>query len=158
MTQAEFEARFVAMQDTLYRVSATLLPQMCDREDAIQECVYRALIKRERLRNDAAMRAWVVRILINECYQVMRRRKREFPVETLPEGEVEAGADLEVRQTLMALPPALRLPVELHYIEGYKIEEIARMLRVPSGTVKSRLSRARKAMRETWDERGLVRT
>lgn len=47
---------------------------------------------------------------------------------------MEAGADLEVRQTLMALPPALRLPVELHYIEGYKIEEIARMLRVPSGT------------------------
>ena len=35
MTQAEFESRIIAMQDTLYRVSATLLPQMCDREDAI---------------------------------------------------------------------------------------------------------------------------
>ncbi len=152
MTQAEFESRIIAMQDTLYRVSATLLPQMCDREDAIQECIYKALSKREKLKSDEAMQSWVVRILINECYQQMRRRKRLIPVETLPEGEVEPGADVEVRRALMSLKPELRVPLELHYIEGYKVEEIARILRLPAGTVKSRLSKGRRTMRREWSE------
>ena len=152
MTQAEFESRIIAMQDTLYRVSAMLLPQMCDREDAIQECIYKALSKREKLKSDEAMQSWVVRILINECYQQMRRRKRLIPVETLPEGEVEPGADVEVRRALMSLKPELRVPLELHYIEGYKVEEIARILRLPAGTVKSRLSKGRRTMRREWSE------
>lgn len=152
MTQAEFESRIIAMQDTLYRVSATLLSQMCDREDAIQECIYKALSKREKLKSDEAMQSWVVRILINECYQQMRRRKRLIPVETPPEGEVEPGADVEVRRALMSLKPELRVPLELHYIEGYKVEEIARILRLPAGTVKSRLSKGRRTMRREWSE------
>lgn len=152
MTQAEFETRIIAMQDTLYRVSATLLTQMYDREDAIQECIYKALAKREKLKSDDAMQAWVVRILINECYQQMRRRKRLIPMETPPEGEVEPGADAAVRQALMRLKPELRVPLVLRYIEGYKVEEIAAILRLPAGTVKSRLSRGRRALRIEWDE------
>ena len=152
MTQAEFETRIIAMQDTLYRVSATLLTQMCDREDAIQECIYKALAKREKLKSDDAMQAWIVRILINECYQQMRRRKRLIPMETPPEGEVEPGADADVRQALMRLKPELRVPLVLRYIEGYKVEEIAAILRLPAGTVKSRLSRGRRALRIEWDE------
>ena len=112
MTQAEFETRIIAMQDTLYRVSATLLTQMCDREDAIQECIYKALAKREKLKSDDAMQAWVVRILINECYQQMRRRKRLIPMETPPEGEVEPGADADVRQALMRLPFFLQINIK----------------------------------------------
>ena len=98
------------------------------------------------------MQSWVVRILINECYQQMRRRNRLIPVETLPEGEVEPGADVEVRRALMSLKPELRVPLELHYIEGYKVEEIARILRLPAGTVKSRLSKGRRTMRREWSE------
>lgn len=158
MTQTEFEARIVAMQDTLYRVSATLLTQMCDREDAIQECIFHALKKRDRLRDDGAMQAWVIRILINECYQLMRKRKRLVPVETLPEGETEEGADRDVRRALMTLEPSLRLPIVLHYIEGYKVNEVARMLRLPAGTVKSRLARGREALRREFEEGGRVRT
>lgn len=133
MTRDEFEARIVAMQDTLYRVSATLLPQMCDREDAISECVCKALAKRDKLKNDAALEAWVIRILINECYQLLRRRKRLIPMETLPEEQIEPGADMEVRRALMALRQDVRLP---------------------AGTVKSRLARGRRQMREEWFEEG----
>lgn len=154
MTRDEFEARIVAMQDTLYRVSATLLPQMCDREDAISECVLKALAKRDKLRNDAALEAWVVRILINECYQLLRRRKRMIPMETLPEEQIEPGADMEVRRALMALKRDVRLPMILRYIEGYRVEEIAAILRLPAGTVKSRLARGRRQMREEWFEEG----
>lgn len=66
MTQAEFTGRVVAMQDRLYRVSTTILPQLCDREDAVQGAIERALRKRERLRDERALEGWLVRILINE--------------------------------------------------------------------------------------------
>lgn len=52
----------------------------------------------------------------------------------------------------MSLKPELRVPLELHYIEGYKVEEIARILRLPAGTVKSRLSKGRRTMRREWSE------
>ena len=147
MTQAEFEERIIALQDTLYRVSATILPRQCDREDAIQECVLKALEKREKLREDKALRAWVIRILINECYLLLRRRKREMPVDCLPEREAPADADPRVFRLLFSMEEKFRLPMVLHFVEGYQVNEIARMLRLPPGTVKSRLHRGRERLR-----------
>ena len=77
MTDAEFAARVIAMQDTLYRVSTTILPRLCDREDAVQSAIEKALRKRGRLRDEAALEKWLTRILINECYTIHRRRRRE---------------------------------------------------------------------------------
>ena len=67
MEKEAFERELLALTDTLYRVSASILPRQCDREDAIQESILTALQKRERLRDDGALRAWVVRILVNNC-------------------------------------------------------------------------------------------
>jgi len=149
MTKEEFERRIVGMQDTLYRVSATILKQNCDREDAIQECVYRALKKRDGLRDDRAMQSWVIRILINECYVILRRSKREQPMEQLPEPEPQTGpgGDRQAMRLLYSLSEELRLPMVLYYVEGYSVKEIARILRIPQGTVKSRMNRARKKMK-----------
>lgn len=148
MTREEFETRMIAMQDTLYRVSATLLRAPCDREDAIQECIYKALLKREKLREDAAMQSWVIRILINECYAILRRAKRERPQEEMPERAVPEDANPEVFEALFSLDGKYRLPLVLHYVEGYSTEEIARMLRLPAGTVRSRMTRGRQKMKE----------
>ena len=76
MTDAEFAARVIAMQDTLYRVSTTILPRLCDREDAVQSAIEKALRRRGRLRDAAALEKWLTRILINECYTIHRRRRR----------------------------------------------------------------------------------
>ena len=149
MTKEEFERRIVGLQDTLYRVASTILPRPCDREDAIQECVYRALRKRDSLRSDEAMRGWVIRILINECYVILRRTWRERPVDELPEPEPQPDPDAnpDLYRALFSLKRELKLPLMLHYVEGYSIEEIARILRVPPGTVKSRMARARKKLK-----------
>ena len=154
MTKEEFEARIIAMQDTLYRVSATLLRQNCDREDAIQECIYRALRKRDSLRDDRFMQSWVIRILINECYAIHRRAKWERPSEKLPEPPPMSGpdADPEVFRALFSLEEKMRLPMVLHYVEGYSVEEIARIMRVPVGTVKSRLARARERIKQEMEK------
>lgn len=157
MTSDDFASRIVAMQETLYRVSYSILPLSCDREDAVQEAIQKAWQQREKLRKEEAMQPWVTRILINECYALLRRKKREVPMEALPEREAPAGADTSLHQLFLSLEDALRLPAVLHYIEGYEVKDIARILRLPAGTVKSRLHRARKKMKETWDRQEVCR-
>ena len=151
MTQAEFADRIVAMQDTLYRVSTTILPQLCDREDAVQGAIEKAWQKQNKLRDDRSMRAWVIRILINECYIILRRRKREQLSDALPERETAPDALPDVYQLFTSLDEKYRLPMVLHYVEGYSVEETARMLKLPQGTLKSRLYRGRQLLRNTPD-------
>ncbi len=152
MTSQVFAQRIVAMQDTLYRVSYGLLSRACDREDAVQECIRRSWEKREQLKNDAYMQTWVIRILIRECYAVSRSVRREIPTETLPQRDVSPGADPTLHDAVLDLPEKLRIPVVLHYMEGYELREIAAMLRVPQGTVKTRLYAARKQLKATLGE------
>ena len=152
MTSEEFTQRIVAMQDTLYRVSYGILPKACDREDAVQECIRKAWEKREQLRADAYMQTWVIRILIRECYGVARSVKREIPVDTLPMGDISPAGDPMLHDAVLNLPEKLRIPVVLHYMEGYELKEIAAMLRLPQGTVKTRLYKARRQLKATLGE------
>jgi len=147
VNKTEFESRIIAMQDVLYRVSVTILREPKDREDAIQECILKAIVKREKLKDDRAMQAWVIRILINECYAILRKNRRMIPLDKLPEREAENGGDPEVFRMLFSLPDKLRLPMVLYYVEGYSTEEIAKMLSVPAGTVRSRLTRGREKLK-----------
>ncbi len=148
MTSEEFEQRIVAMQDTLYKVSYSLLPMMCDREDAVQECIRKAWEKRDQLRTDAYMQTWVVRILIHECYRLSRRSKREFPSEEVPRRDVSPMRDHDLHDAILKLSEKLRIPVVMHYMEGWELKKIAAVLRLPLGTVKTRLSKARKQLKD----------
>lgn len=158
MTHEEFAERITAMQGTLYRVSYSILPQLCDREDAVQSCIEKAWRKQGTLREESRLESWVIRILLNECYTLLRRRKREIPVETLPDMEAPPDADPDLYRFFTALPDKLRVPMVLFYVEGYGVEAISSTLRLPLGTVKSRLSRGRALMRrdetlkEVWDQ------
>lgn len=152
MTQAEFNARIVAMQDTLYRVSTTILPQLCDREDAVQGAIEKAIRKRHTLRKDNALKAWLTRILINECYSLLRRRKRELLFDDVPEREVAQDANPDLYQLFTSLEETYRLPMVLHYVEGYTVDEICRMLRMPKSTLKSRLYRGKQLLRKALEK------
>ncbi len=148
MTQAEFADRVVAMQDTLYRVSTTLLPQLCDREDAVQSAIEKAFRKRERLRNAQSLEPWLTRILINECYSLLRRRKKETLLEDFSDREAAPDAQPDIYRLFTSLTDKYRLPMVLYYVEGYPVEEVAALLRLPKGTVKSRLHRGRQLLRD----------
>ena len=152
MTQAEFNARIVAMLDTLYRVSTTILPQLCDREDAVQEAPEKALRKRHSLRKDSALEAWLTRILINECYSLLRRRKREMLFNDVPEREVAPDANPDLYRLFTSLEKTYRLPMVLHYVEGYTVDEICQMLRMPKNTLKSRLYRGKQLLRKVLEK------
>ena len=152
MTGEDFAERIVGMTQMLYRVSYAMLALPCDREDAVQECLRKAWQMRDRLREERYMKTWVTRILINECHNIQRRYRREAPQEALPERIAPPGADRDLHDALLRLEPKWRIPIVLHYMEGYSVEEIARMLRLPQGTVKSRMLRGRKVLKEMLSE------
>ena len=147
MTQAEFARRTVAMQDTLYRVSCTILPQLCDREDAVQSAIEKALRKRLLLRNDDALEAWLTRILINECRNIQRKRKRIVSLDALPETPVPAH-DPTLSLAMQRLPEKLRLPLALHYIEDMPYAQISQILHLPQTTIVGRIHRAKQQLRK----------
>ena len=140
------------MMQTLYRVSYAQLSQSCDRDEAVQECLCKAWQKRNQLQDERYMQTWVIRILINECHNIQRKRGRELPLEALPERAAPADAEPELHDALLALEESLRLPLVLHYIEGFTTEEIAQILRWPQGTVKSRMMRGRRELKKMLSE------
>ena len=147
MTYDEFSTRIVAMMQTLYRVSYAQLSQSCDRDEAVQECLYKAWKKRHQLKDERYMQTWVIRILINECHNIQRKRGRELPLNEVPERVAPADADFELHDALFSMDETLRLPIMMHYIEGFSIGEIAQILRWPQGTVKSRMLRGRQKLK-----------
>ena len=150
MRTEEFTQAILGMTDTLYRVAATQLRQRADQEDAVQEALRRAWEKRHKLREERYMQTWVIRILLNECHRMQRRMARTVPTEEITAVHRDEG--FELKDVLCQVEERYRMPVLLHYIEGYSVAEIAAMLRIPQGTVKSRLARGRKALKELLDE------
>ena len=148
MTNDDFAARIIQMQGTLYRVTCAILRDHADREDAVQSAIEKAWRKRGLLRDKSKMQPWVTRILVNECYSILRHQARVTPIETLPDGPAPEGADPDLYRFFTTLPDALRLTMVLHYLEGWDVKDVARIQRLPVNTVKSRLMRGREKLKE----------
>lgn len=148
MTRQKIAERIIAMQETLYRLSTMLLRQECDREDAVQSCIEKAWRKQRQLRQEEALRGWVIRILINECHTILRQKARLTPMETLPEQEAPPDADPNLYAFFTGLPEKQRVPMVLFYVEGDSVEEIASTLKISPGAVKARLHRGREKMKQ----------
>lgn len=157
MEEERFVSEIRAMERTLYRVSRSYLhsPEEC--ADAVQEALTKAWAKRATVQ-PAYFRAWLTRIVINECRNIQRKNRRVRPSEQAEETEISTQDEPEraqaLRERLLALPEKLRTPLLLHYLEGFSLEEMARMLRLPQGTVKSRMHRARKILRLEMEKEG----
>ena len=92
-------------------------------------------------------RPWLTRIVINECHNILRKQAKYTLMAEVHDGAVCPTPDGDLHQVIDALPEALRLPVILHYVEGYSGKEIASLLRIPLVTVRNRLYSARKKLR-----------
>ena len=153
MDKQEFTGRVQAISDNLYRIACGQLRDHNDRCDAVQEAVLKAWSSRYILRDTRYFETWLIRILINECHMIQRRKARVMPAEYIPEPITEnSDSTSGLREAILALPEKLRMPVILHYMEGYDSKEIARMLRIPAGTVRTRLMRARNQLKLYLDD------
>ena len=140
----------------LYRLAYAWTGNVALAEDLAQETLVKAWHKRAQLRDAAASRGWLFSILANCHIDHLRRHQEMEDVDTLPltdESSPEAETDRRtivdrVRTAVAALPPGQRQVITLVDLEGLSYTEVANVLKVPIGTVMSRLCRARKALRK----------
>jgi len=146
-----FIGEVTAMERTLYRVSRSMLNSWADCADAVQEALKKAWEKRGRA-EEAYFRAWLMRIVINECRNVLRHKRRMVIMAEVPQCNMTEAPDTALRDAVMRLPEKFRLPLILNCLEGFTVAEAARLLTIPEGTVKWRLSKARELLRKELDE------
>ncbi|MCL2697348.1 MAG: sigma-70 family RNA polymerase sigma factor [Oscillospiraceae bacterium] len=145
METGEFTRLVIDAEPTLYHISKSILKNDHDCADAVQEAIITAFGKLGTLKHEEFFKTWLCRILINECYKIHRHKRRIISFDDYMKHEQEADCtqNTELYLALMKLGEKHRLVTVLHYIEGFRTSEIAVMLKIPEGTVKSRLSKAR---------------
>src|SRR6266571_9368932 len=160
-TRREFEERLAECGPLAYRVARGVLRNTADAEDVAQEALLRAYKSFERLRDRNRFRGWLVRISFRLALDRLRsakRRERRDQLWSQPAHlppavnaeDIAASNQFQghLERALEELPEKLRLVLLLSAMDGYTIEEIASMVGVPIGTVKSRIFIARKKLAE----------
>ena len=135
---------------TVYRLALCRMQNISDAEDVYQE-VFLQLWKQEAEAWPAQrVKAWLIRTTLNRCADLhhFRLRRPELALEEVPELAQPDNRAEELWAAVARLPEAGRTVVHLYYAEGYSAEEIARMLRIPAVTVRTRLHRARKRLKD----------
>lgn len=156
--EREFEERLSECGPLAYRVARAVLRNSAEAEDVGQEALLRAYRRFHRLRDRNKFRGWLVRIAFRLALDRVRSAKRREQRETLwarpvpvPNTEdLAASAEFQAHldRALEELPAKFRLVVLLSAMEGHTLEEVAAILALPIGTVKSRLFLARKRLAE----------
>ncbi len=156
MTKEQLGELILDSERQLYSTAKSLLSDDQDCADAIQEAIVKAFSNISTLRNDKYAKTWLIRILINECYTLLRKSSRLVSLDGMPE--------LQERETLQktdyndlyaavgSLKEELRLPIILYYIDGFSIREIAQILEISEGAVQKRLARARGKLKHSLQE------
>ena len=134
----------------IYRVARGILSNEHDIEDAIQNTIIKAYEKINTLKKNEFFRTWLVRILINECNEIIRMNKRVVSINESNHEERynDCYENIDLTKAINSLSEELRVTTVLFYFEDMSIKDIALILNIPNGTVRSRLSRARKILRE----------
>lgn len=142
-----FSFAFTQYTDTVYRVAVHNTRCKSDAEDITQEVFVKLLESSKKFKDGEHLKAWLIRVTINECRTLMRKYSRE----TEQSAEIADCAVYDgnsVLEAVKALPENYRNAIYLHYYEGYTAKEIGKILDAKENTVLSWLSRGRAALRK----------
>lgn len=142
--------------DAVYRLALCRLQNRDDAQDVFQE-TFLQLFREERAASwdEERLKAWLLRVAINKCIDIGRHRKAHgcISLDELPEYAGNTSLEyLELWDAVNRLPEKQRLIFHLYYSEGYKTDEIAGIIKVPSSTVRVNLNRARKQLRKELND------
>ncbi len=155
MTKEKLGSLIIEWEEGLYRVAKTLLYNDEDCGDAIQESIVKAFSNLHALKKDKYVKTWFTRILMNECYAIMRKEKKLVSLETVPEKEAYVREDYsDLYMAVSSLPEEMRMAVVLYYGEGFSVKEIACIEDTTESAVKNRLLRARKKLKSQLSHSG----
>ena len=154
MDKQEFTRLAELYMDTVYRVARTGSRNDADAEDITQTTFLKLLSHSGRFNDDDHARRWLIRVAVNESNLLWRRRRREDCLETDEELTVQydlTEKDSELFSALAQLPQEYRQIVHLYYFEDYSTKEIAKLMNISDENVRTRLSRARKMLKQVLD-------
>ena len=152
MTKEKFSDLILECEQTMYRVSMSMLRNESDSEDAVQTAILAAYEKLYTLRREEYFKTWLIRILINVCNKQLKFRSRHTELNDEHEAK-STDTSSDVRYAIEKLPEKIRQAVVLYYIEGFSVGEVKQIMKIPEGTVKSRLAKGRELLREELKER-----
>lgn len=148
MTREEFtEAVFLA-ESSLYRVAKSILHNDEDCADALQSTILIAYTKLDTLKHEQYFKTWLTRILMNECFKMLKEKTAQIPYEPYMAEQKQDESVSQVYDVLMELEEKYRIPFVLFYVEGYSVFEIHQMLDISVSNVKIRLHRARRVLQD----------
>lgn len=130
--------------NTLFKICLVLLCNEADAQDAVQESFCKYWQYHKKFKDAEHEKAWLIRVAINQCKDIRRFQKRH-PVINIDDLTDYYATEQqgEVLKEILELPEKMKLVLNLFYMEGYHIDEIARILRISENAVKKRLQRGR---------------
>ena len=140
-----------AYGDLLFRLCLIMLGNTADAEDALQETFIKYMRKAPVFKEAEHEKAWLITTARNQCRDILRFRTRhpQTDIETLQEASFEPSSS-GILEALMSLPEKFCVVLTLHYVEGYRVEEIARMIHKTPSAIKMRLQKGRKLLEEKY--------
>lgn len=150
MNKKQFTTQVLEAEKSLYHIAKSILGNDEDCADAMQNAILHAFEKLYTLRDEKYFKTWLTRILINECNHIIRSRKEQIPYEDYYEVQTRAEQEdySSVYEAVMELEDHYRTPLILFYVEGFSVKEICQILKLSQSTVKTRLYRGRKLLKE----------
>ena len=147
MTKEKFTELILENEEMMCKVAMSMLRNEKDCEDAIQSAIMTAYEKLSALKHEEYFRTWLIRILINNCNKQLRQRKRTAELTEVQAVSTSSVEEVEVRAAVESLPIKIRQVIILYYSEQFTTKEISEILKIPKGTVLSRLDKGRKLLK-----------
>ena len=150
MTKKQYEDEVERLAPSLRRIAYSIVRNEHDAQDAVQHALLAVWARRECV-EFARLKPYLTRAVMNACRDIQRARQKAIPMKEMPEMGYQPP-DGVLADAVERLPEELRLPLLLHYMEGYKLAEIAGALGQSLPQVTSRLFRARKRLKRMLEE------
>lgn len=136
--------------DMVYRIAYSMTKKKSDAEDIFQEVFIKFFQNIDKMNDSEHEKRWLIRVTINECKMLYRKKGIRNEIE-LDENICEPynyEYKASIHSYIKKLSDKYEIVIYLYYFEGYKIDEIAKILKTTQGTIKSRISRARKQLKD----------
>lgn len=142
-------------KNLMYSVAKSMVDNDEDVADLIQETIFKSYKYIKSLKEVGGFKAWIMRILINNCNDFIKNCKKVVSIDevALQGSKCEEFEHIELKEIINSLDTSLRLIVQLYYIEDISVKDIAKLINIPEGTVKSRLHKARRILNELFIDR-----
>lgn len=146
---SKFEFYVSQYMDMLYKLAFTYLKSEEDSNDVVQNVLLNFYKTKKEFESEEHIKFWLVRCTINECKKFWRTSwHRLVTFEEVSQSTSEEESDIDLFNAIMSLDRKYRVVIVLYYIDDYKINEIAKLLNLPVGTVGSRLSKAKDKLKD----------